>query len=340
MKKWKSLAVFDNKNVSEKALLTGAGFTANFGAPLATEMWEEIFRHEKVKAEPRVRELMFEEIHYESVYNTIMKGEFTDEEKNAIDLAIKDAYKSIDDILRHCVTNPQYQINIGKVNKLIDHFYHPNKKAFLFTLNQDLFIERKYKGHGLGSPIPGIFFQPEFVVKNMDIPLSDNDYGRMLHEKIMSQEIDANGSQILKGGKFFYIKLHGSQHWLSADGRQLLIIGGGKMQQIRREPLLSWYFEIFKKVLRRHNLHLLIIGYGFRDKHINRIIMESIEKYDLKLVIISPEKKEEFFRGKIGKKVRKGIEIYIECPLWKMFYNNSETRYYRLLRDVYLKRNL
>jgi hypothetical protein len=35
-----------NIQSSENILLTGAGFTKNFGGLLASEMWAEIFNHE------------------------------------------------------------------------------------------------------------------------------------------------------------------------------------------------------------------------------------------------------------------------------------------------------
>jgi len=39
----------NNMNIqsSKHVLLTGAGFTKNYGAPLASEMWVKIFNHKK-----------------------------------------------------------------------------------------------------------------------------------------------------------------------------------------------------------------------------------------------------------------------------------------------------
>ena len=66
-----------------------------------------------------------------------------------------------------------------------------------------------------------------------------------------------------------------------------MVIGRGKEQLIQKEPLLAWYFKIFKEVLFQTNRHLLLIGYGFGDDHINDIIANAIKQYGLKIYIIS-----------------------------------------------------
>ena len=83
-----------------KILLTGAGFTHNFGTPLAEEMWAIIFNHESVQSTPRIKNLMLKDFDYESIYYTIMEGSFTDSEKEAINDATLFAYKYLDSIIR------------------------------------------------------------------------------------------------------------------------------------------------------------------------------------------------------------------------------------------------
>ena len=50
-----------NIQSSKHVLLTGAGFTKNFGTPLASEMWAEIFNHKKIQAHPKIKKLMLDE---------------------------------------------------------------------------------------------------------------------------------------------------------------------------------------------------------------------------------------------------------------------------------------
>ena len=92
----------------------------------------------------------------------------------------------------------------------------------------------------------------------------------------------------------YYVKLHGSMNWKSSDGRDLMVIGGNKPAQIHREKLLQWYFDLFQQVLSCPNRRLLVIGYGFRDLHINAVIAQSIRQHGLKLYIISPQSPEGF----------------------------------------------
>ena len=66
----------------EHILLTGAGFTKNFGGPPGQEMWSKIFNHSQAVNFPRIKELLFNDLDYESIYHKIVNGNFTDSEKN------------------------------------------------------------------------------------------------------------------------------------------------------------------------------------------------------------------------------------------------------------------
>jgi CO dehydrogenase/acetyl-CoA synthase epsilon subunit len=68
-----------------------------------------------------------------------------------------------------------------------------------------------------------------------------------------------------------------------------MVIGRSKTKQIKNEPLLEYYFEIFEKVLSQDQRRLLVIGYSFSDEHINSIICKAVEKNGLKVYILSPE---------------------------------------------------
>lgn len=94
----------------------------------------------------------------------------------------------------------------------------------------------------------------------------------------------------------FYIKLHGSFGWLSANGANAYVIGRKKNTQIIAEPLLFWYINLFKEVLSVQGVKLLLIGYSFGDKHINNIIVNSVTQSGLRLFIISPLEQQEFVK--------------------------------------------
>jgi hypothetical protein len=87
---------------AENILLLGAGFTKNFGGLLADEMWAEIFHHEKINAQPRIKKLMLDDFDYESVYHAVLDDDsFSKDAKIAIKEATKSAYDFIDRILVH-----------------------------------------------------------------------------------------------------------------------------------------------------------------------------------------------------------------------------------------------
>ena len=58
----------------------------------------------------------------------------------------------------------------------------------------------------------------------------------------------------------------------------MLIMGGNKIAAIRRHPLLIWYHDLFEAYLSEPDSRLMVIGYGFRDPHINRMIMRAAGK--------------------------------------------------------------
>lgn len=107
---------------------------------------------------------------------------------------------------------------------------------------------------------------------------------------------------------FYYVKLHGSCNWRSAFGKDLMVIGVDKEPQISREPLLKLYFEIFEHALAQGNRKLLVIGYGFGDSHVNRIIATAVKEHGLRLFVLSPERPSDF-REKLTKLDQSGVRI-------------------------------
>lgn len=56
-----------------------------------------------------------------------------------------------------------------------------------------------------------------------------------------------------------------------------------------RVPVLAWYQQEFHAYLRRGDSRLMVIGYGFRDDHINAAIIDAVTDHNLKLFIVSPD---------------------------------------------------
>lgn len=304
--------------------MTGAGYTKNFGGLLADQMWAKIFNHEEVQDKPALKDLLFDTFDYESVYHEVCNDDdtnsekkiYTVDEKNAIRTAILEAYKKLDVIAQKYIPvrdDSKHHVLIG-AKKIIDCLTRDMSQInFFFTLNQDLFVERliscKYKN--ITSPgFEGRIFIPNS--SESQLPLKDNDFVKVPTGDKLDNIKDAT---TLSKNECHYIKLHGSFGWKSSDPDRpdMLVIGRNKERQIANELLLTRYFDLFDQVLFKGGIKLLIIGYGFRDDHINEVIAKAVEKHDMKIYIISKTKPRKFTNELsaedhvYGKQILKGL---------------------------------
>jgi hypothetical protein len=75
-----------------------------------------------------------------------------------------------------------------------------------------------------------------------------------------------------------HFKIHGSSNWTTADGRNLLVMGGDKEFMIREHKVLRWYYEQFLQRLAIGGTRLMVIGYSFSDRYINDAITEAAQR--------------------------------------------------------------
>lgn len=310
------------RDFPENILFTGAGFTKNFGGLLAREMWSKIFNDSGVQACPPIKELLMKDLDYESIYHKVVNGNYSKDEKKIISDSILKAYRALDDICREWIyrNDAPYPVNIYGVNKLIERFSgDSNKIGFFFTLNQGLFIERHFNSSISGLIHPGgIRRIPDTRKIIIKLPLEDLDFITLPTDG----ELKGNGTR-LHSGTIHYVKLHGSYGWWSSDGSNCYVIGKEKENRIAGEPLLSWYFSLFQKALSHPSRKLLIIGYGFKDVHINKVFADSIKNSGLALYVISPSDQSEFIetiRGvEYGKILLQGLSGYFPYTLLDIF---------------------
>lgn len=326
-------------------LLTGAGFTKNFGGFLADEMWAIIFNNPLILKQSKVRKLMLDDFNYESIYHKILSEQLSssieEDDKKAIKIAIPYAYERLDNRILSLIgaTNP---ININMVADLIKNFIGDRSRlSYFFTLNQDLLIERLFStGLQKNLNLPGdIPIKPNTGSdSDRKSPLKSTDFITLPSES----EVDRKKTERLSQDVFHYIKLHGSYNWKSSDGSDILVIGLNKEEQINNEPLLKWYFDIFKEVLSKDGVRLFVIGYGFRDKHINEILSNSIQEHGLQLYVLSPQKPSEFMNSLYSPSVEKadiiygGLCGYFPYDFLQVFpFNKSETEEYKMIKESF-----
>jgi hypothetical protein len=309
------------KDCPENVLFTGAGFTKNFGGFLAKEMWSKIFNNPSVQSYSRVKKLLINDFDYESIYHRILNGNYSEDEKNVISDTILEAYRSLDNICREWLfrNDAPNPVNIYGVNKLIERFSGgANKKGFFFTLNQDLFVERHFSSSNSGLILPGIKKIPDAHKTIIKLEIENQDFIKL------PTDSELNGStNNFYSATIHYVKLHGSYGWISSSGLNRYVIGKDKEDQIEAEPLLSWYFNLFRNVLSNPNRKLLIIGYGFRDAHINEIFANSIKDFGLKLYVISPSDQSKFIESirsvEYGDILLQGLSGYFPYKLLDIF---------------------
>ncbi|HEY4186384.1 MAG TPA: SIR2 family protein [Polyangia bacterium] len=312
-------------STTRHVLLTGAGFTHNFGAPLADGVWNLLLAHPAVEKTPRVRALLLQNQNFEDAYHLIENGaEFSPSERTAIEAAVRDAYDHIDAILREwrLSGSSPYPVNVYGLQNFIARFSGTvAEPGLFFTLNQDLFVERHYY-NGSRPSLPGIQHHPEWFSANWCH--AEQTAG---HRRIVPAS--AVPSDLIAGKGFLYVKLHGSQNWYSSSGRQRMVIGRYKTEQIANEPLLAAYWQIYKEAMCRPGVKLFTVGYGFADEHVNSVISDAVTTHGLRVYVLSPGSastlRAQIEKAPHGPSIWNGLGAHYSATLAEVFPGNQAT---------------
>ena len=331
---------------SNTILLTGAGFTKNFGGFLAREMWAQIHNRLQRSNEGSLLQLIKDEFDYEKIFEELVKGtEYNDEQKDKVNKSFLEAYKFMDQIIcnEEALYGGNLYIDTNGIRKFLNEFSNNRREpGFFFTLNQDIVFERYFRGE-VRLVVPGLQYINSNKIDINNTPFSDSWCVNAPTEKILEQKKDEMNWQ---NERFYYIKLHGSFHWKDSDGKNMMVIGTSKEEDIEKEPILRWYKNIFESVLYRPECRLLIIGYGFRDQHINEVIVNTIKDKGLKLFIICPDDPEIFkndtlkYTGSDNKKIIwEAVSGYYPYTIQTIFpFNKHPTpQYIQLKNDFFNK---
>ncbi|MCZ6679424.1 MAG: SIR2 family protein [Candidatus Poribacteria bacterium] len=314
-------------------LLTGAGFSRNWGGYTAPEMMQQILNYLEENEEARV--FWLDVTSFEEGLARARVGEVSSGALQHIEGAILKTFKSLDRQLQG--TNGPW---FHGVEKLLSQFYWRTPPGvevdtgYLFTLNQDLLIERRFINadmlHARDPSLPGVKPKPSARFFSSNTPTD-------LEAVVATLEGDLNIIRLKKS--FNYIKLHGSFNWRDETGAESMVLGDGKAKQIVELPLLSWYYEVFKSVLFSGDVRLMIIGYGFGDEHINEVICEAINDHGLRVFVWDKAGNIDWIRqkpwgseivsGLIGTESRDMIEVFPR--------SQEETESYLSLRDNFFR---
>jgi hypothetical protein len=258
-------------------LLTGAGFSRNWGGWLASEAFEYLLGAPEIDA--YLRNLLWSaKLRGEgfegalSVVQAVFASSKSTESRQRL-YNLTEAVIGMFTAMQSAFNKLDYRDSDLRVQRFLSHF------DAIFTLNQDTFLETIYAGdvrwseRWYGSYLPYMTY----------ISQPTQQYQFMLREPLMQVatfKTEDNYQPIYK--------LHGSYNWFAEpNGERLLVIGGNKTASIGAFHVLKRYQEEFANMLSSPNAHLMIIGYSFGDPHINEVIQAAAVK-GLKLFIIDP----------------------------------------------------
>lgn len=269
-------------------LLVGAGFSRNWGGWLANEAFEYLLGSPEVIKDSGLRQLLWKHQNHGGFENALaeLQARFVQDPTTARGplMALQAAVERMfDDMNAAFMSATDWQFGQQNIERQIGAFL--TKFDAIFTLNQDVLLEHHYANHNVALLSKGKWAGPELPGMRRipaQEPLHANSWSHSTWSPLTKDGLKANARN-----QPIY-KLHGSSNWARADGQPLLIMGGAKVREIGQTPILNWYASVFQESLTTGDARLMVIGYGFRDEHINAAIASGVEK-GLKLFIIAPE---------------------------------------------------
>lgn len=288
----KDRAMALNCTPNKHLLLTGAGFSYAFGGLLAREFWDGLFRRSQVQARPKVRSLLQTEPSFElALAKARADSSFDADDVSALESAVSEVFTSMDRDIAAIDVWRDLPANVYGFQEFLRGFQCKTQggssdAGFIFTLNQDLAVERHWYNFDHWSYPP--------CLPGVPVSMRMNQEGRSWFSTHVGQLDDSllvalqPVSEIQLRRQTNYLKLHGSITWRTADGANAMVIGTEKTQQIEQLPLISDYFEVFEEVLLTQDRKLMIAGYSFQDEHINHILARAVREANLTIHIWDP----------------------------------------------------
>lgn len=269
-----------------RELLLGAGFSRNWGGWLGSEVFEYLLGSPEVMADGDLQVWLwkhkdrggFEATLEELQAEANRSGNRSQLER--LEAAILKMFADMDAGFRN-QRGTIFEFEFVRGDSLVRGFLH--QFDTIYTLNQDLLLERQYftEGHVLINPqrwsgwtIPGM--QPMHgpnatFTGEREIPNYRPSGDFQIHRNMQP-----------------YFKLHGSANWRDENGRLIIALGGNKPGAIQASNVLRQYFERFKADLSGGDTRVMVIGYGFADQHVNAALLEAVNNHNLKMFVVDP----------------------------------------------------
>jgi hypothetical protein len=266
-------------------LLTGAGFSANWGGWVASEAFEYLLGCPEIMSDQSLRDLLWKyqaSGGFEDALAELQRGHsqgFAEQWSERQLIAFQGCVgRMFDDLNQGFLNRRDLEFSRTDASRMVRSFLM--RFDVIFTLNQDILLEH--------------FYCSDKVVQRQvrpEIPgLERIQHSEPLHAESLSRATwrprPAADFRTTAGSQP-YVKLHGSSNWFGNDGSRVMIIGGAKQQEIGHTAILKWYLQLFEEMLSRPDSRLMVIGYGFRDDHVTAAIDKAAGQ-GLKMFVIDP----------------------------------------------------
>lgn len=272
----------------QNLLLMGAGFSRNWGGWLANEMFEYLLGTPEVMDSADLRTLLWrhqrEHSGFESALGSLrVTNNFSASSRS----------KAAVQLLERAIANAFQHMNARFWDQSFEWSSAPTKPMTkflakfdaLFTLNQDLLLDYHYQPRDERSASGKTWADVELPSMTLyqDSFNADRDGGA----RYAYIEANEGGVNPQRNHQPLY-KLHGSYGWSTASKDRMLIMGDNKGHDIEGSTVLRRYLEQFTSMLAEPDTRLMVIGYSFRDPHINQIIIDAVIELDLRIFVVDP----------------------------------------------------
>jgi hypothetical protein len=267
-------------------ILTGAGFSRNWGGWLASEVFEYLLGCPEVADSTALRSLLWRHQRingFESALAEVQRDYVRN--PNAHLNALRGLQAAIERMFSHMnehLFTRTWELNQDRersITRFLARF------DAIFTLNQDQLLEHHYNPElensvgrlaWAGLQLPGAARQEG---PGPHGPSSQAGPRWLTHQEGQLRP-DPHMQPLYK--------LHGSSGWADHINPQVMILGDNKARDIGLFPVLSHYFEQFETALAAGDAKLMIIGYGFRDQHINEVLVRSVIEHGMRFFVVDP----------------------------------------------------
>lgn len=204
-----------------------------------------------------------------------LNGELKDEKKESLRRKLEQKIAKACDLALDLPSAP-HKVFLDKITSRKSN----EPRVQLFTTNYDTLFEQAANEGGFVVIDGFSFTQPRvFAGKWFDLDIVNRDKTRLKQEESFISKV------------FHLYKLHGSLNWTKkeTDGKAKIY-----QQDDKDNPLIIYpasekyessyeqpYFEMmsrFQQALRKENTLLIVVGFGFQDKHIQNVITEAVEQ--------------------------------------------------------------